>query len=285
MQAATHSGKFHADDVLAWALLSQFIQEDITLIRTRDPQLLNRADIVFDVGGIYDPSQKLFDHHQNTYQGTLSSAGMVLQWLFEQNLMSTRIHKSLQEQIVHYVDDVDNGIREPSKGVPCFASMVENLNHGAQTLQDFDVQFEVAANLARVFVKGIVTREEELMEAEEVILKAMNDALETESNLIELPRYLPWQPIYFANGGLNHPTEYLLFPTISNTWQVLAIPPEEDSFAQKRPFPEKWAGLRDKELSDVTGEAAIFCHKNRFIAVFHSKSAAINAMRKFNLLS
>ena len=79
--AATHSGPFHADDVLAWGLIQVFVDAEATLVRTRDAERLEQADIVFDVGGIYDPSSGRFDHHQNSYIGPLSSAGMVLDWL------------------------------------------------------------------------------------------------------------------------------------------------------------------------------------------------------------
>lgn len=54
------------------------------LVRTRDPAELARCHTVVDVGGEYDPSRNLFDHHQRTFQETfpqrstrLSSAGLV----------------------------------------------------------------------------------------------------------------------------------------------------------------------------------------------------------------
>ena len=48
MQAVTHSGKFHADDVLAWALLCEFLPNNIELKRTRDEKTIQTADLVFD---------------------------------------------------------------------------------------------------------------------------------------------------------------------------------------------------------------------------------------------
>jgi len=68
---ATHSGPFHADDVLAWALLTVFRYPDAELVRTRDPAVLRGADIVFDVGGSFDEANGRFDHHQQSYQGPL----------------------------------------------------------------------------------------------------------------------------------------------------------------------------------------------------------------------
>lgn len=37
--------------------------KNATIIRTRDPKLLEECDIVVDVGGKYDPP-RLLDHHQ-----------------------------------------------------------------------------------------------------------------------------------------------------------------------------------------------------------------------------
>ena len=60
----THNGTFHADDVLAVATLAHNLGSDIEIVRTRDPKIIDDADIVVDVGGKYD-GQKYFDHHQD----------------------------------------------------------------------------------------------------------------------------------------------------------------------------------------------------------------------------
>ena len=84
----THDKRFHVDDVGAVALLSSYYNQkniQIQLIRSRDQQLLDVADILVDVGGIYDPSNKRFDHHQDNcnevfgegFTIPLSSIGMV----------------------------------------------------------------------------------------------------------------------------------------------------------------------------------------------------------------
>ena len=82
---ATHSGKFHADDVLAFAMIKEFFSDELKLSRTRDLKIIAQADIVFDVGGTFDPDKRRFDHHQKIYEGPLSSAGMVLNWLETDN--------------------------------------------------------------------------------------------------------------------------------------------------------------------------------------------------------
>src|SRR3712207_2394728 len=82
MIIATHSGKFHADDV--WAVAALYIlYPQADLIRTRDPERIATANFVVDVGGIWDPQSGKFDHHQKGFNGArpsgvvYASAGLV----------------------------------------------------------------------------------------------------------------------------------------------------------------------------------------------------------------
>lgn len=286
MRIVTHSGKFHADDVLAWSLLCHFLPQgnQLTLERTRDENIIQEADIVFDVGGIYNPPQGRFDHHQNEYTGPLSSAGMMLDWLTKSNWISTELSMRLHTDLVSYVDDVDNGRVEEHPDVPCFSKMINLFNASANTLSEFDQQFLEAAKMARGIVAGLESQFNKEQAAKQLVLERMTEEREF-NNLMEFPEYLSWKKTYYANGGADHPTEFIMFPSMHGKWQVSAIPPTIESFDQKRSFPIEWAGLRDEELSAVTGVPSIFCHKNRFIAVFVTRDAAIAAMRLFNLLT
>lgn len=84
----THDKRFHVDDVGAVALLSSYYNQkniQIQLIRSRDKSLIDIADILVDVGGVYDPINKKYDHHQDNcnevfgdgFTIPLSSIGMV----------------------------------------------------------------------------------------------------------------------------------------------------------------------------------------------------------------
>lgn len=75
----THDTSFHADDVIAVALL-RHAGYDFELIRTRNPQVLADAvadpnTLILDVGGSYDPEKLNFDHHQDMELS--SAAGLV----------------------------------------------------------------------------------------------------------------------------------------------------------------------------------------------------------------
>ena len=284
--AATHSGPFHADDVLAWGLIQVFVDAEATLVRTRDAERLAQADIVFDVGGIYDPSSGRFDHHQNSYTGPLSSAGMVLDWLEESGRVEGPLAQRIRTRVCTYVDDVDNGRREPDPAVPCFASMVEAYNRGAKDLPGFDAAFRRAGEMAAHFVQGIANGYAEESAARLVVQTALRDAEARQSNTVFLNPYVRWKPAYFELGGETHPTEFVIAPGPDGSWRTLAIPPRLGSFDQKKSLPAEWAGLVDDALVQVTGvTGARFCHKNRFIMVFDTLDGLLEAMRRGNLLT
>ena len=227
-----------------------------------------------DGGGTFDAASRRFDHHQASYTGPLSSAGMVLAWLDEEGRLAVGLRTMLHERLVAYVDDVDNGRVEPRAHLPDFTTHVGGYNRGCHTLAEFDARFEEAVAMALATVRGLALEHAELTEADAVVGAAMEAAESVGSVFLELPRYVRWKGPYFARGGATHLTEYAVLPGMDGSWRVLGIPPEEGSFAQKRPLPEAWAGLVDEELSVVTGvPGSRFCHKNRFIAVFDTEQA------------
>jgi len=112
----------------------------------------------------------------------------------------------------------------------------------------------------------------------------MDEAVAAGRAVLFLDRHLKWKRAYFECGGAAHPTDFVLFPG-RDDWRVTAIPPAHGSFDTKRPLPEAWAGLRDEALSAVTEvEGSLFCHKNRFIAVFATRAAALEALERWGLL-
>lgn len=71
----THSGTFHCDEVLACFMLKQLPEyENAKIFRSRDDkELQENCDIIVDVGGEFDHEKKLYDHHQKTFQETMST--------------------------------------------------------------------------------------------------------------------------------------------------------------------------------------------------------------------
>ena len=274
----THSGSFHADDVLAAALIRVFLDPGAEVVRTRDPEVLAGADIVFDVGHVFDPQARRFDHHQREYEGDRSSAGMVLDHLETEGHVEPGLADRLREELVTYVDAVDVGARQPDHGVPCFSSIVGILAERAG--DDFDGWYERAVSLAQDVVEGIRHGVQRAAEDAQAVRDAMAVAVARGDRTVRLDRYLKWKPAYFAAGGATHPTDTVLFPGKSD-WRLLTIPVAEGSREDKVKLPESWAGLEGEALEEVSGVAgARFCHRNRFIAVFATEEAANAALAK-----
>ncbi len=277
---ATHNGPFHADDVLAAALIRIFVDSEATVTRTRDSEKLAQAQVVFDVGGEFDAERCRFDHHQREYTGNRSSAGMVLDWIESQDKIAHSVASALRHQLVDYVDAVDIGARGSDSDVPCFSTMVGVLVECANDA-DFDVWYERAVAMAMDIVRGIrIGCERAERDAEEVRL-AMESAEREGRVVLFFERYLKWKPANFAAGGETHPTDYVLFPG-KRDWRVVTVPVAAESKDDKRKLPSEWGGLEGEALAAVVGvEGARFCHKNCFIASFDTREAAIEALMKW----
>ena len=70
----THDGTFHCDEVLACWMLKQVPQfKDAKIMRTHLAGKLKWCHVVVDIGGVYEPSNFRFDHHQRDFTGTMKS--------------------------------------------------------------------------------------------------------------------------------------------------------------------------------------------------------------------
>lgn len=53
---------------------------------------------------------------------------------------------------------------------------------------------------------------------------------------------------------------------MAKAWRIQAVPIAQDSFESRKPLPEQWRGLRDDELTNVSGvQGGIFVHASGFI--------------------
>jgi uncharacterized UPF0160 family protein len=162
LRIGTHNGHFHADEALAVYMLRMLPQYTTSsLVRTRDPALLETCHTVVDVGGEYDESKSRYDHHQRTFTTTfpehktkLSSAGLVYMH-FGKAIIAQHVklpidhpdvellYRKLYDDFIEAVDANDNGVSQYDNaklqeagiekrfniGGTTLASMVNDLNH------------------------------------------------------------------------------------------------------------------------------------------------------------
>lgn len=274
----THDGSFHADEVTACSLLLLFDLIDRDKIRrTRNVEELAQCDYVCDVGGIYDPQSRKFDHHQLDYRGPLSSAGMILLYLKEQKLLDPHFYESFNRALIWGVDAHDNGKAKVELGTASFSHVISNflpIRYDA-TRKEMDEAFFAAVEFVVGYLERLKARFEYARECQSTVKKVM---AKSDYALI-FDESMPWLESFFEFGGENHPAQFLIMPT-GNHWKLRGVPPSlEDRMKVRRYLPEQWAGLRDRELQKASGvEGAIFCHKGRFISIWETKEDAIKAL-------
>ena len=153
----THDGTFHADEVTACALLviHDLIDRD-KVHRTRNSQDLATYAFVCDVGGEYCAESKRFDHHQASYQGELSSAGMIWRYLKETQKIDEATYWFLHRSLISGVDAHDNGRVNTESGVCTFSQIISNFVpiHYDVSSKDQDLAFFEALD----FVIGHIQR-------------------------------------------------------------------------------------------------------------------------------
>ncbi len=276
----THDGTFHADEVTACALLLLFnlIDRD-KIIRTRNPDVLATCEYVCDVGGLYDPSQKIFDHHQTDYDGKMSSAGMILLYLRDIEIISPGEYEFLHKNLILGVDDHDNGRDPQIPGVCTYSHVIANYPPYDDTSTD-ETQ-NAAFQEALDFALGLLGRFHKRYHYMQASRKTVEQAMEEGNECLYFDRYLPWLDVFFELGGVDHPALFVIMPS-GDHWKLRGIPPDtKDKMKVRLALPQEWAGLMDDELKKVSGiPGAVFCHKGRFISVWETKEDAIQALEQ-----
>lgn len=274
-----HDGTFHADEVTACALLVCFsLVDENKIVRTRDPLLLARCEYVCDVGGLYDPQKKLFDHHQNGYRGELSSAGMILLYLKESKVISQEEFDLFRNSLITGVDDHDNGRSIQEVGVCSFSHVIANFNPVTYeaTAAESDAAFREAFNFVLGHLRRLLMRFRNNASCKKIVENVMAHS----KTCLVFEKAIPWLESFFSLEGKNHSALFVIMPA-GEHWKLRAIPPDYEHRMQLRvPLPEEWAGLLDENLKRVSGiKGAVFCHKGRFTSVWETKEDALNALR------
>lgn len=285
IRIVTHSGTFHADELLAVAALELYLNgRAYEVIRTRDPEIFKSADYLVDVGGVYDPATNRFDHHQHGGAGVrengipYSAFGLVWKHYGEAISGSKMVADAIDKQIGHPVDLGDNGVD--------YYSLVR------LDTEPLIVQFMVA--MFRPTWKGGATHDERFIELVPIMRRMLElaigverDALEggkfvedayqaaEDKRLIIIDKPYPWSAVLAS-----HPEPlFIVKPkSVGTYWEVECVRDNPYGFANRKDLPEAWAGIleADNKLPQVTGvEDAVFCHMMRYIAVAKSKEGAL----------
>jgi uncharacterized UPF0160 family protein len=269
----THDGVFHADEVLAIALLRVFTIGEYSIYRTRDERYVRLADIAIDVGGVYcdrtvtdhgDVTVRgQFDHHQfnedNPNYG-LSSAGLIWRALGS----SLHIKYPAITKLVHEVDQQDTGAKRQDANH--FASIVSSFN-GADIGRTNNTNFEDALKFVIRFLENIRSKQDLKINQELVAARAK---LQTANDVI-FAVCSEWVPATLLIGKAHFAVS---FDTNQGCWTVSQVPVIKGKFGGK--YNLEQTGLKDE----------VFTHKAGFVGKYGTdKSSAINVKINGTLMS
>lgn len=287
----THSGGFHADELLSSVVLTKLFPA-ARITRSRSPDWITPATdrIIYDVGGSYDAAARIFDHHQRGAPlrddgKPYSSFGLIWKhygrdYLAASNIPAAhidQIHASFDADFVLPIDLADNGAIDPSIAGPLAGLTLPSLLETLKPVFDDsepgadDRGFHNALSIARRFVEAAIAQAAAKLRAEGVVMRAIDAA--GPNRVLELPQGMPFRAAIVKAGAAHllfvvHPRE--------KDWCLTGIRRSDEGFELRADLPAAWAGLTNGALEAACGvPGASFCHNGRFIAAAATREAAL----------
>lgn len=275
----THSGTFHADEVMATVFLLNCYDE-INLYRTNN--VTNNNAFCYDVGfGLYD-------HHQSDFEKTrdngikYASCGLIWDKVYKEiankiNIDEVYLKDVIENNLVMDIDRDDNGQKielNPNIKVQSIPNLIASFNPNWDDEKNENEYFLKALEFANTIFNNMVNSIISKMHAKDIVEKAIE---ESNDNILILDRYMPWKDIVLqSKNKKSKDILYAIFPSKRGGYNVVATPIEVGSFDVKKPFPNIWAGKNKDELRKTTGIKTFnFCHKNLFICACDTFDDAI----------
>lgn len=302
MIIATHDGTFHADETTACAILT-YLFENHSIIRSRDEEELEKADIIIDVSQKND--DKHFDHHSKEFtlcrENGVKYATAGLMWkkfgidylkLVSKNELNFTPSKQVIEkaflridtdfmtmidlndngQLTSYVQSVANASNDKEQQI------VDSLNELYQASPDIpyivammNLPNQTGADQDKAFNNTV-----KMLRG--ILLNVAINALHTESGIAKvlelyqggemliMHERLPWTSAVLNNLEIFKDCKIAVYPDRNMRWRVQSLPVSKAArFKNRLSAPVSWRGLNDKELDKVTGlNNTTFIHKSGF---------------------
>ncbi|MBU3214049.1 MYG1 family protein [Clostridium estertheticum] len=279
----THSGKFHADDVMATAIL-RLLLGDIKVIRTRDEEVLKKLDFVYDI------SLGEFDHHQldkEIRENNIPYAASGLVWrefgsrviqkfnseFDEDDIIS--IFDYIDKTLVQGIDAIDNGIDSKSEfKVTSISDIIQNFNPTWDDDSSKDDAFEEAVGFAIVVIKRIISRQVSVIKARDIVNKGFQNREVNE--IMVLKNGCPWLQ-QLLKIDINCEVLFVISPGDNNAeYKIQTVKKTAGTFEARKDLVESIRGKSSDEINSIIKiDDAIFCHKAGFIASTKSLTSAL----------
>lgn len=281
----THNGTFHPDDVFATATLQlHYGVENLKIIRSRDPEIIKSADIVYDVGLTYEPATERYDHHQEgaPVRGNgvpYAAFGLVWKHYGEKLCGSKEVQETIDQKFVQPIDAEDNGvticIAADERVTPIdFQDLVFVFLPSWDSADTYDQKFLQAVDWARGVLERLIEKEQDLHQMRQYIQQVYESTPEKDILVFD-KRVLCDALIKYGN------VKMAVYPNgLGSAWYAEAVKIKPRTFEYHGVFPDAWLGLQGEALQNVTGlPDAHFAHKKKFFFAAGSKESALKAAK------
>ena len=273
---AVHDGVFHADDILSVALINVIAKNYVDVIRTRDNDLIEKADIACDVGlGDFDHHQEAKEFYENGIM--YASCGKVARALaadpeitdFGQEELDMLLIKALYS--VQAFDNGQDGV--PSYSNPfSFVGTFNTLNsNGGVYSPTQDEAFDECLGMAEIVLANILAQIKEEISDCDIVKNAIANK---ENRIAVFSKYCKgWQNVLvdYNDSHVDDEIVVVVFPGRGSQWNIQVVPKTKDPFNH-----EAWAAV-PVMVMDIPG--FIFRHSGAFMATFETKEAALEAAK------
>jgi uncharacterized UPF0160 family protein len=289
MKIITHNGVFHADEVVACATLCLVFDGHCEIERSRNPEVIAKADVAVDVGG------GAFDHHHHDSHDhhhpegvKMASAGLVWEAYgmkavaevvrdFSVEVPASTlpaIAERLRKEMMLQVDAVDNGDRRASPEIPgaSFSNVISEFNPKwpeEMNEESSNTAFYKALIFAYDHLRRVILRIAGEEVARDIVLQHADKAVD---GIVQLPEFIPWQEALAGNPEIRA----VVWPREDQTFGCQMVPVAPRSFKTFRQLPERWAGKTEEALKDTDApEGTVFVHLKRWFGVAKTLEGAL----------
>lgn len=293
-----HDGIFHADDVLCVALADIMLMDNIDVVRTRDMNIIRKADACMDIKteyGNFDVSDKnggpggVFDHHtkevdaegndiRKRYPSNVEglpgilycAASQFFDWITE-NAMDPDKKEIIDNRLLKPVACQDNGQELSDYGMKVnplsFVSYMNPIDN-----RDADARFLECVEMARSIYRSIAEKADKTLADNREISVRLLRTVSNQLGYFEMDAYLDdWIPRIVAHNDGEPKITCAIFKGKVRGWNLQMVPKEVGNF-------ETWHKIPDFITEGSDG--CTFVHADRWLAAFNTKEEALEAARK-----
>ena len=276
IHVAVHNSKFHLDEMMALAIISQVVE--CTYARSRSEEVWATADVLVDVGGTYNPEAGIYDHHfrggpKHLDNTPMAATGLVwesLQYKISEKFLGDRTDlyekfmEKVRQEIILPVDSADNGV---NKGETTMSLGMVVSTFNTFDRDKVDEQFAFCLRFVSQYFGQYCEKLAETLILQDEVLQLVKAQ---EGPVFIMPRLMPWLATYQESPDSFDKFKVAIFPDVSgNGYRIQTFPVNGgNQFSMRCPAPKEFWGFRRNLDTPVYGNEVDmfhFVHQGGFI--------------------